>query len=121
MTDEKRGGDFRLPRSSRITQNADYRRIYRHGKRVSNRAGLLYVSKSRETDTRIGFVATKKIGHAHQRNRSKRLMKEVYRLHRHSLKKGFDVIMLAGGFLTEATYGEAEKAILALWHKAGIL
>ena len=119
--DEKGKADFSLPRSSRIRQNRDYRRIYRQGKRFSNRAGLLYLVKSRRSDVRIGFVATKKIGHAFARNRAKRLMKEVYRLHRAELSPNYEAIMLAGSFLTTATYKEAEKAVLALWRKAGIL
>ena len=69
----------RLLRSYRIRQNRDYRRIYRSGKRFSNRAGLLYVTRVKSGDIRIGFVTTKKIGHAVDRNRARRLMKEVYR------------------------------------------
>mgnify|MGYP002519536487 FL=1 len=117
---EERVG-FTLPRSSRIRQNRDYRRIYRSGKRFSNRAGLCYVVKTRRSAVRIGFVSTKKIGHAFARNRARRLMKEVYRLHMAELKPNCEVVMLAGSFLTRATYQEAEKAILSLWRKAGIL
>ena len=76
---------------------------------------------SKRACIRIGFVATKRIGHAFARNRAKRLMKEVYRLHRHELKPHYDAVLLAGAFLTTATYGEAEKALLALWRKAGIM
>ena len=112
---------YKLPKDSRIRQNRDYRRIYRSGKRFSNRAGLCYVVKSRREETRLGFVTTKKIGHAFARNRSRRLMKEVYRLHRQELSPHFEVVMLAGVFLTQASYQEAEKAILSLWRKAGIL
>ena len=119
--DEKGKADFSLPRSSRIRQNRDYRRIYRQGKRFSNRAGLLYLVKSRRSDVRIGFVATKKIGHAFARNRANRMMKEEYRLHTHDLASRYEAILLASPFLTGASYGEAEKAILALWRKAGIL
>lgn len=111
----------RLLRSYRIRQNRDYRRIYRSGKRFSNRAGLLYVTRVKSGDIRIGFVTTKKIGHAVGRNRARRLMKEVYRLHRAELSPNYEAIMLAGSFLTTATYKEAEKAVLALWRKAGIL
>lgn len=51
----------------------------------------------------------------------RRLMKEVYRLHRHELSSHYEAILLAAAFLTTATYGEAEKALLALWRKAGML
>lgn len=112
---------YTLNRDFRIRQNKDYRRIYRSGKRYSNRAGLVYVTPSAKESVRIGFVATKRIGHAFARNRAKRLMKEVYRLHRHEMKPHYDAVLLAGAFLTTATYGEAEKALLALWRKAGIM
>ena len=48
-------------------------------------------------------------------------MKEVYRLHRHELCTHYEAILLAAAFLTTATYSEAEKALLALWRKAGML
>lgn len=112
---------YTLPKESRIRRNGDYRRIYSRGKRANNRAGLLYFVRAGHRPLRIGFVTTKKIGHAFARNRARRLMKEVYRLHRHELSDGYEAVLLAGAFLTRATYAEAEKAILALWRKAGIL
>lgn len=112
---------YTLPRETRIRRNGDYRRIYARGKRFNNRAGLLYLAKAPGRPTRIGFVTTKKIGHAFARNRARRLMKEVYRLHRHELAGGHEAVFLAGSFLTRASYQEAEKAVLALWRKAGMM
>lgn len=112
---------YTLPRESRIRSSRDYRRVYSRGKRVSNRAGLLYAARAHGRPTRMGFVTTKKIGHAFARNRARRLMKEVYRLHRAELLPGWDAVFLGGAFLTRVSYEEAEKAILALWRKAGIL
>ena len=87
---------YTLPRESRIRRSGDYRRIYTRGKRISNRAGLLYAVRVPARPTRIGFVTTKKIGHAFARNRARRLMKEVYRLHRHELSGGWEAVFLAG-------------------------
>jgi ribonuclease P protein component len=119
--EEEHAARYTLRRSQRVTNNKDYRRIYRKGKRFSNRGGLIYVVKSPRQETRIGFVATKKIGHAFARNRAKRLMKEVFRLHQYELASHKEAILLAGSFLTSATYKEAEKALLALWRKAGMM
>lgn len=116
--EEKR---YTLGRETRIRKNRDYRRIYSRGRRFSNRAGLMYVARAPHRPVRIGFVTTKKIGHAFARNRARRLMKEVYRLHRHELAGGWEAVLLAGSFLTRASYQEAEKALLALWRKAGLI
>ena len=67
------------------------------------------------------FKQPLQLGHAFARNRARRLMKEVYRLHMAELSPHYEVVMLSGIFLTGATYQQAEKAILSLWRKAGIL
>ena len=79
------------------------------------------VVRTKREPVRIGCVTTKRIGNAVARNRARRLMKEVYRLHRHELSSHYEAILLAAAFLTTATYSEAEKALLALWRKAGML
>ena len=108
-SESKQEKKYPLHRDFRIRQNRDYRRIYSSGRRFSNRAGLMYVVRTKREPVRIGFVTTK------------RMMKEVYRLHRHELSSHYEAILLAAAFLTTATYSEAEKALLALWRKAGML
>ena len=46
---------------------------------------------------------------------------DIRSLHRHELSSHYEAILLAAAFLTTATYSEAEKALLALWRKAGML
>ena len=83
--------------------------------------GLMYVVRTKREPVRIGFVTTEAHRQCRGANRARRLMKEVYRLHRHELSSHYEAILLAAAFLTTATYGEAEKALLALWRKAGML
>ena len=72
-------------------------------------------------DPRIGFVTGKKIGCAVERNRCRRLMKEVYRLHQFDLKDGFDLVLIGRSSLKYAGYAEAEQSILQLFRHARVL
>lgn len=84
--------------------------MYRHGKSFVNKMVVLYVMpRSPKQPTRIGFVTGKKIGCAVERNRCRRLMKEVYRLHQFELKDGYDLVLIGRGYLKHARYEEAEK------------
>ena len=58
-----------------IRRNSEFGRVYARGKSYVNPALVLYVLKTRGRNTRVGLTATKKIGHAVQRNRARRVMK----------------------------------------------
>ena len=58
-----------------IRRNSEFGRVYARGKSYVNPALVLYVLKTRGRKTRVGLTATKKIGHAVQRNRARRVMK----------------------------------------------
>jgi len=46
-------------------------------------------------ETRIGFVTTKKLGHAPTRNRIRRVCRECFRTWPEFLPEGFDVVVIA--------------------------
>lgn len=45
--------------------------------------------------TRLGVTVTRKVGRAHQRNRIKRLVREVFRQERSHLPPGYDMVWVA--------------------------
>ena len=110
----------RLLRSYRIRQNRDYRRIYRSGKRFSNRAGLLYVTRVKSGDIRIGFVTTKKIGHAVQRNRARRIMRAALSEHLSQNIGGYDIILVARARTPYLKSTQLSKTLAGLMRKAGL-
>jgi ribonuclease P protein component len=112
---------YELKKEKRLCKNKEYQFVYRRGKSVVNRLAVLYVlPQPLGTPSRIGFVTGKKIGCAVERNRCRRLMKEVYRLHQHELADGFCLVLIGRSNLKNADYKQAEKSILQLFRRARV-
>ena len=90
-----------------IRRNGEFGRVYARGKSYVNQALVLYVLKTRSKRTRVGLTATKKIGHAVQRNRARRVMKAAIDEHLDYNIGGYDLIFEARGI---AQAGLPDKA-----------
>jgi ribonuclease P protein component len=76
----------------RIRRRTDFRRIYERGTRVTGRLATLFVLRNELAVGRLGIAATKKLGGAVQRNRAKRLIRDVFR--RNKVAPGFDLVVV---------------------------
>jgi ribonuclease P protein component len=76
----------------RIKSRAQFQDIYKRGARVHGRYSTLFVLANELPIGRLGIAATKKLGGAVQRNRAKRLIREVFR--RNKVAPGFDVVVI---------------------------
>jgi len=113
---------YQLDKEKRLRKNREFQAVYRHGRSVINRLAVMYTCyRSGMQTTRIGFVTGKKVGCAVERNRCRRLMKEVYRLHQHELEDGFEIVLIGRGYMKTAGYAEVERSILQLFRKANVL
>ena len=88
-------------RRERIRRHADYQRIYKQGSHIHSRYSTLFIQPNALAIGRLGIAATKKLGGAVQRNRAKRLIREVFR--RNKLAPGFDVIVIPKRELLDAS------------------
>ena len=103
-----------------IRRNSEFGRVYARGKSYVNPALVLYVLKTRGRNTRVGLTATKKIGHAVQRNRARRVMKAAIDEHLDYNIGGSDLIFVARGMTPNLKSWQLRSVVAKLAAQAGL-
>ena len=103
-----------------ITKNKEFTRVYSRGKSYVHPHLVLYVAKNRLGYTRVGLTATKKVGHAVQRNRARRVMRAALSEHLSQNIGGYDIILVARGRTPSLKSTQVSKTLAALMKKAGL-
>ena len=87
--------------NERIRRRAEYQQIYDRGVRTHGRYLTLFTLSNNLPVGRLGIAATRKLGGAVERNRAKRLIREVFR--RNKLASGFDIVVIPKRELLDAS------------------
>ena len=85
----------------RIRRRVEYQQIYERGHRTHGRYLTLFTLSNDLPVGRLGIAATRKLGGAVERNRAKRLIREVFR--RNKLAPGFDIVVIPKRELLDAS------------------
>jgi ribonuclease P protein component len=115
-------GRLRFGRADRIKRSGDFARVRQRGERLVN--GCLIVNWAPlpgRTSSKLGVVTSGKIGGAVVRNRARRLMREVYRLHRQALAQPVELILVARPSIVGKAFAGVEKDFLTTLRKARLL
>lgn len=85
---------YTFSREERLKLRRDFRRCIRSGGRAAGRYIIVYAAANDLGFTRLGAGSTRRIGKAAVRNRQKRLVREAFRLTKHELPAGVDLVVL---------------------------
>ncbi|MEW6281260.1 MAG: ribonuclease P protein component [Candidatus Eremiobacterota bacterium] len=105
----------------RLKRSRDFERILRHGRSIAGAELVLYTRRRGRGCGRVGFCISRKLGSAVRRNRLRRLLREVYRLHCEKIEPRWDLVLLARKEAMGLTLAQLATSFLTLAQRAGIL
>ena len=97
---------MRFRPEERIRRRAEFKQVYERGVRIHSRYSTVFILSNEREVGRLGIAATRKLGGAVQRNRAKRLIREVFR--RNKIANGFDVVIIPKRDLLDASLSTLE-------------
>lgn len=115
-----------LPRGSRLKRSRDFQAVYKRRSSWASPHLVLYVRLRgpREAEvSRMGFVISKKIAkRSHDRNRLKRRLREISRLHLLPVcSRPYDALVVARPAAPEADFAALTAEMTSLARQAGLL
>ena len=107
--------------SETLKKNYEFRRLYAKGRSAVAPTLVIYCRPVTGGGNRVGFTVTTRLGHAVVRNRIRRRLREIYRLHEGELRSGVDMVLVARGRSVTAAYRDLERDYLVLCRKLNLL
>ncbi|MDY3014311.1 MAG: ribonuclease P protein component [Evtepia sp.] len=104
-----------------LKENRVFRRLYAKGKSAVAPTMVLYCRKNGRKENRFGITAGTKLGHAVVRNKVRRRLREIYRLHEGEILPGYDIVVVARVRAVHSQYRDLEQHFLRLAKKLQLL
>ncbi len=103
--------DETFTKRDRLRKRREFLAVQRGGRKLHLRDLLVFVRPVASGRTRVGVTVTKKVGNAVERNRVKRLVREVYRRNKARLPDGLDIVFVAKNSVVRAGYHDLGRQL----------
>ncbi len=109
--------------SERLHLQKDFDRIFKSGRKAVHPAIFVYLlaRKDGSKKCRLGLITSGKLGLAVKRNTLKRRQREIFRLNKHNLKTGIDLLFIPKKAAIDMDYHKLEEIIISLLKKLNAL
>ena len=98
-----------------VRKRADFELIYKTGFKRSGRLMTMFTREREAGPSRLGIAATRKMGAAVERNRAKRLVRELFRHHKPGTAQ--DIVVVPRREILQASYDRIEAEYRSLLAK----
>src|SRR6266699_6737117 len=85
---------FAFRPAEHLRRPTDFRRVYERRRSVSDGWLIVYACENGLPHLRLGLSVSRKVGQATHRNRLRRLYREAFRLTRHEMPVGLDLVVI---------------------------
>ena len=111
-----------FPASHRLKNGGDFARARVNGRRVVQGCLILnWVGAPERAHSRLGVITSRKVGIAVIRSRSRRLLREAYRVHQTCLTRPVDVVLVARPSIAGKSQQSVNLDYLAALRRAGLV
>lgn len=111
-----------MQKNYRLAKREDFNKVYRLGQSVANRQFVLYYKVQPDVEHfKLGISVSKKIGNAVVRNRMRRMIKEIVRIHANRITNHLHLVIIVRKPSVTMDYQNLEKSILHILRKTKLL
>ena len=111
-----------LSKQQRLVKASLFREAFAQKKSVVGRFMVLWLREGEGASLRLGVVTSKKVSNrAVDRNRARRVLRDIFRRRRAEFSGDVDVVIIARRNLLDASYADVEAELLQLARKAGLI
>lgn len=103
-----------FPRACRLVRRAEYDAVYREARRRTSREFTIFLRPNGLDNSRFGWSIKKALGNAVRRNRIRRRLREILRLHRREIASGWDIVIHPRSSAATAKFSALAEELLKM-------
>jgi ribonuclease P protein component len=109
-----------LKKDYRINKKKEYNNIYKKGKKIPGKYMVIFIIRTEDRNSRFGFVTSKKVGNAVQRNLAKRRLRSIVYHTMNEIKDHADIVIVARPAIKEASWEQIKIDYKRGMRRAGL-